>query len=87
MAVASFVAVFMAYVYFVSTSIADVVIRKEVDKKINDLGTSISQLEAEYIEMQHAVSSDIATHRGFLAVDTKIFIDRNANETLVMHNN
>jgi hypothetical protein len=83
-ALISCIFVFFTYIYFVSTSIADVVLRKEIDEKINERGTYVSTLEAEYIEMQHSVSNDIATHRGFLAVDSKIFIDKNTRETLVM---
>lgn len=86
-ALSTFFVVFFAYVYFVSASIADVVMRKEVDSQIAELGTSISQLESEYIEMQHSVSNDIATHRGFVAVDTKVFIDKAQGDALVMHTN
>jgi hypothetical protein len=66
--------------------VADVVMRKEVDSQITELATSIGQLEAEYIEMQHSLSNDIATHRGFVAVDTKIFIDK-SEDTLVLNQN
>ncbi len=71
------------YMYFVSSSILNVVMRKEVDSQIADMGTGISELEALYIEMQHSVSSDIATHKGFVVAPEKIFIDTNA-DTLVM---
>lgn len=78
--------VFVAYVYFVSISVADVVMRKEVDSQITELATSIGKLEAEYIEMQHSLSNDIATFRGFVAVDSKVFIDK-SGDTLVLNRN
>jgi hypothetical protein len=85
-ALVTFAAVFLAYVYFVSVSVADVVMRKEVDEQISGVGTTIGRLEADYIEMQHALSSGAAVHKGFVAVDTKIFIDT-AEDTLVLHSN
>ena len=86
MAIATFVVVFCTYVYFVSTSVAHVVMRKEVDANIATLATSVSQLEAEYIEIQHSVSNDIATHKGFIVADSKIFIDK-TEDTLVLSTN
>ena len=70
--------------YFVSASITHVVMRKEIDREMNDMSTVISELESEYIEMQHSVSSDIASMRGFAVADTKVFIDLNA-DTLVSY--
>lgn len=73
------------YMYFVSASVMHVVMRKEVDTHIAEASTVISELESTYIEMQHNVSSDIATHRGFVVADKKIFIDR-SEDTLVLRN-
>ena len=78
------VTIFFAYIYFVSASVADVVMRKEVDAKIQDMHTRISQLEATYIEKQHEVSDEIASYRGFVTVESKIFIDTQEEDTLVM---
>lgn len=86
MALVTFAVVFFAYIYFVSVSIADVVMRKEVDSQISALGTNISKLESSYIEMQHSLSNDIATHQGFVAVDSKVFIDT-TGDTLVLNQN
>ena len=82
----SCIAVLCSYMYFVSATIADVVMRKEVDKEISSLGTKVSQLESEYIEMQHSVSSEIATREGYVVASKKIFIDR-AEDTLVFNGN
>ena len=79
--------VFIAYIYFVSASVADVVVRKEIDEKITEMATTISTLESEYIEMQHSLSSDIAEHKGFVAVHTKVFIDTADTGTLVLRGN
>ncbi len=82
----SCVAVFSLYMYFVSASILDVVMRKQVDRELLSMGTVVGQLESEYIEMQHMVSSNIASQRGFVTADKKIFIDK-AEDTLVFSRN
>lgn len=74
------------YMYFVSVSVVNVVMRKEVDVEMRELTTTMGELEAAYIEKQHAVSSDIATARGFVMADSKIFIDK-AADTLVLSRN
>ena len=76
------VSVFIAYMYFVSQSVMHVVMRKEVDTQIASLGTSVAELEAQYIDMQHQVSSDMASLQGFVVTDKKIFIDK-SEATLV----
>jgi len=74
---------FALYVYFVSASVLHVVMQQETERKISTLHTKISQLEAEYIAAQHAVSADIASLQGYVATDDKIFIDR-TDPTLVL---
>ena len=78
-----FVVVSCLYMYFVSASVMHVVMRKEIDSQIVEMATSISQLDAQYIEMQHSVSSDIASLKGFAIADKKVFIDK-TNDTLVV---
>jgi hypothetical protein len=66
----------LCYMYFLSTSVVHVVMRKEIDKEMASLSSSVGSLEAEYIEVQHAVSEDIASLKGYKRTDTKVFIDR-----------
>jgi hypothetical protein len=86
MALSMLIMVFCTYVYFVSSAIAHVVMRKEVDSNIGELSTKVSDLEARYIEMQHTVSTDIAAKKGFVIADSKIFIDTKS-DTLVLSRN
>jgi hypothetical protein len=65
-----------AYMYCVSATVMHVVVRKEMDSSMADLNSKVSQLEAEYIAAQHAVSARVATLPGFVATPDKIFIDR-----------
>lgn len=77
---------FLAYGYFVSASVMHVVMRKDIDRAIADQGSVISELEAEYIDAQHAVSAEIATLRGFTHNPKKVFIDT-SETTLVFSRN
>lgn len=85
-ALVSLLSVVALYMYFLSASVVHVVMRKEVDKEIVALGTTVSELETEYIEVQHAVSADIASLRGYKVAEHKVFIDR-SDTTLVLSTN
>lgn len=74
---------FLLYIYFLTSSVVEVVIREQIEHKIVEAGSSVSTLEAEYIEAQHSVSRDIATHEGFNEVANKTFITRTEG-TLVL---
>ncbi len=77
---------FIVYMYSISAAVAQVVMRKEVDSRISELSASVSQLESKYIELQHAVSNDIATMKGFVPAEKKVFIDT-TSDTLVLSRN
>lgn len=74
------------YVYFLSSTVVQVVMQKEVRSQISDLNAEISNLEAEYIERQHAVSDEIASLQGFVRTGEKIFIDK-SKTSLVLSTN
>ena len=76
----------VAYAYFLSASVVNVVMRKDIDSQIAAAGTAMSSLESDYIELQHALSADIATQKGFVVVPKKLFVDRTAG-TLVLSRN
>lgn len=77
---------FIAYGYFVSAAVVHVVVRKDVDRAIADQSSLLSELEAEYIASQHAVSADIASLKGFTHNPKKIFIDT-SGDVLVLSRN
>ncbi|MCF7815592.1 MAG: hypothetical protein K9M10_01550 [Candidatus Pacebacteria bacterium] len=83
---AFFMVAFFAYIYFLSNSVMNVVIRKEIDSEISSMSTVLGQLESKYIEMQYEVSTEIATHQGFVVSTKKTFIDR-TKATLVLSKN
>lgn len=67
---------FLLYIYFVISSVVHVVIRKELTQEAVALNSYVSQLEATYIDAQHAVSEEIASQSGYVKVADKVFIDR-----------
>ena len=73
------------YMYLVSASIVHVVLRTEVTSDMTLLSSEISELEGKYIEVQHKVSSDIASLQGYQKTASKIFIDRSEG-SLVLSN-
>lgn len=69
-------ALFSLYIYFISASVVHVVMRTEISQEITKISSEISELEGDYIEAQHKVSSDIASLQGYTQTTAKIFIDR-----------
>jgi len=67
---------FALYIYFVSASVVHVVMRTEISQEITKIASEIGELESEYIEAQHRVSSDIASLQGYTPTVSKIFIDK-----------
>lgn len=80
------IVLFTAYIYFLSASVAHVIIRKEVNTAISQLQTEIGELESAYINQQHAVSNEIVKRTGFVAVRDKIFLDQ-SDTSLVLSAN
>lgn len=70
------------YMYLLSSSVIHVVISKETEASVYEVGSEIAALEAEYMEIQHSISKEVVEKNGYIAAGQKIFIDR-ANASLV----
>jgi UPF0716 family protein affecting phage T7 exclusion len=68
----------VSYMYFLSLSVVDVVLRKEAHQAARLVESEIASLEATYIEAQHTVSERIASAGAFTETSEKIFIERTA---------
>ena len=75
--------IFGAYIYFVSASIAHVVISQEVGQKMATVNAEISEAEATYIKLQYSISSEVAKEKGFILATDKIYTTR-AGDALVL---
>lgn len=77
------ISIFALYMYFVTTSVVQVVVRQEINQEITQVKSQISALEAEYMSLQYGISDEIALHEGYVDVDEKVYIQR-APSTLVL---
>lgn len=64
-------------------SVVHVVIRTEIQHDLKMVATDISRYERTYIASQHHVSEQLAVQSGYVAIESKEFIDR-AKPTLVL---
>ena len=86
-ALGSIMALSVAYVYFVSASVAHVVVRKELTQKITATQTHISDLETEYILAKDAVGEETALQKGFEKNEKKVFVTRARSNLVLSRNN
>jgi hypothetical protein len=74
---ASLLAIFVVlYVYFVSSSIVNVLVREEVDFDIAVISSEISELEARYLEEKNKMTLEYAYTLGFNDLKKKDFVIR-----------
>lgn len=64
------------YVYFVSKSITNVLLREEIETKVADVNSDISALEFSYLEEKDAISLELAYEKGFHPIAEKSFVAR-----------
>jgi hypothetical protein len=67
---------FALYMYFLSASVLNVVMRQEIDAEIHTTQTKISSLESRYILAKTNLTEEVATAHGLLKADQKTFITK-----------
>lgn len=67
---------FALYMYFLSASVLNVVMRQEIDAEIHTTQTKISALESRYIIAKTNITPDVAVAHGLLKSDQKTFITK-----------
>ncbi len=75
-----------SYMYFLSMSVVQVVLRQEILQERKVLLSEIAELEADYIAAQHKVSDKMATAQYYSSDTEKIFVSRTA-PALVLSDN
>lgn len=66
------------YMYFINTTIHNVVVRQDLENKASQLTLSISSNEFKYISLRNAVNLEMAYSLGFRDVSAKTFISNKA---------
>ncbi len=84
---ALFLIAFSLYIYFLSVSVLNVVIRQEIDTEIRDTHTKLSELESRYISAKTKVTEDAAAARGFTKTTEKTFVVKKPTNLVLSRNN
>ena len=67
---------FSLYMYFLSASVLNVVMRQEIDAEIHTTQTKISELESRYIIAKTSITPDVASAHGLFIAEQKTFIPK-----------
>ncbi len=72
------------YLYFLSSSVASIVLRQETAMQIRSIGAEVSSLESQYLAKKQEISPETAVALGFIPVadEEKIFIARTGTSGL-----
>lgn len=66
------------YIYFLSRSVLNVVMREEVEVEISALSSSIGELEFQYIALKNSVDVERAEEFGLVALRDKEYVARHS---------
>lgn len=61
------------YMYFVSASIVNVVVREETEQRVQETRSAIGALEREYLKVRQDITLAHAESAGFVAVSQKTY--------------
>lgn len=70
------VAAVLLYMYGISASIMNVVLREEAERNIAETHSRVAMLEARYLEMKEAIDMNRAMESGFVVITEKEFVTR-----------
>lgn len=70
------------YMYFVSSSIVNVVLREETEMEIVKLHSMVGELESEYLRLENSITLKRAESMGFVKLSDKKFVIRGTTESL-----
>lgn len=83
LALSFFLALCVAYVYYLSVSVLHVVIRKDVLQETTIVRSEISELESTYIAHKQALPEHAESHATLVAVTDKVFLTNDAPNLVV----
>lgn len=66
----------IVYIYGISMSIVNVVLREEFEHRIADVGSKVATLESEYLQKKEAIDLLTAEASGFTLVPGKEYVTR-----------
>jgi len=66
------------YVYFLSKSVLNVVIREEIESEIGALSSSIGELEFQYLSLKNSIDASRAEEFGLVTLSEKRYVARHS---------
>lgn len=70
------VLLFFTYGYFIETSVGNIVERKNVEKEIALLNSTLGSLELDYVALKETVGAQKARELGFVEVKEVAFVEK-----------
>ncbi len=83
---AFFMLAFGLYMYFLSASIVNVVMRQEIDHEIRETATKIAELEARYVAAKSTVTEDSMGTYGFTTAPEKTYVSKKSENVVLSRN-
>ena len=71
-----------AYLYFVASSILNVMGRADAERSIRSIESNVATLEQQYLALSNSVSTQTATEQGLAEVQNVSYVYRPGNESL-----
>lgn len=75
------------YMYFINTTVRNVVATQNIEAKISQLNLSISNKEFKYISNRNAVTLNLAYSMGFKDIETKTYIKEKSTKSVSILSN
>lgn len=72
------------YVYFVSKSVINVVVREEIENDIIAVNSRLGDLELSYINLKNQITPEFAYSNGFFALSEKTYVERTGDTRLTL---
>lgn len=83
--VAATVAMLALYIYFISASVINIVLRKEMLLEISAAHSRIGDLEAQYLAITNTIDANYAEAEGFAFVDSPVYVSRSDAGSLTLN--
>ncbi len=74
--------VFTMYMYFIASSVVQVILRQEIIVKINKQETMVNELEAQYFAHLDELRPEIAGEYGLVAIEPSAYVTVEASDRL-----
>ncbi len=75
-----------SYVYFIHSTIVNVVEREKILKDIREKSTTVSTLESKYFTEKNKVNIELAHAKGFQDSEVSSYISKKSLTAFVVHN-